>query len=111
MENTQQPALGTPCAGTIRLYRSQGHAFYRTHRSLHTAPSIHFQITKDSTENRDRLEKTWWTAGHRQEPFNLEYYDQIALPGEPWGILCSRDHPLAAQHPETVPLACLGRCP
>ena len=46
-----------------------------------------------------------------REPFNLEPYDQIALRREPWGILCSRDHPLAAQHPETVPLACLGEVP
>ena len=74
-----------------------------------TAPNIHFQILAgDSTENRDRLEKNLVDMGIVREPFNLEPYDQIALRREPWGILCSRDHPLAAQHPETVPLACLG---
>lgn len=77
-----------------------------------TAPNIHFQILAgDSTENRDRLEKNLVDMGIVREPFNLEPYDQIALRREPWGILCSRDHPLAVQHPETVPLACLGRCP
>ena len=77
-----------------------------------TAPNIHFQILAgDSTENRDRLEKNLVDMGIVREPFNLEPYDQIALRREPWGLLRSRDHPLAAQHPETVPLACLGEVP
>lgn len=118
MENTQQQLgqLGPAQYGTIRLCTTEvSGATLLSERiaAFHeTAPNIHFQILAgDSTENRDRLEKNLVDMGIVREPFNLEPYDQIALRREPWGILCSRDHPLAAQHPETVPLACLGRCP
>ena len=115
MENTQQQLgqLGPAQYGTIRLCTTEvSGATLLSERiaAFHeTAPNIHFQILAgDSTENRDRLEKNLVDMGIVREPFNLEPYDQIALRREPWGILCSRDHPLAAQHPETVPLACLG---
>jgi len=118
MENTQQQLgqLGPAQYGTIRLCTTEvSGATLLSERiaAFHeTAPNIHFQILAgDSTENRDRLEKNLVDMGIVREPFNLEPYDQIALRREPWGILCSRDHPLAAQHPETVPLACLGEVP
>ena len=108
MENTQQQLgqLGPAQYGTIRLCTTEvSGATLLSERiaAFHeTAPNIHFQILAgDSTENRDRLEKNLVDMGIVREPFNLE----------PWGILCSRDHPLAAQHPETVPLACLGEVP
>ena len=76
------------------------------------APNVHFQILAGSgIENRDRLEKNLVDLGVVREPFNLEPYDHLFLQEEPWGILCSRTHPLAALDPETVSLEQLKEIP
>lgn len=77
-----------------------------------SAPGIRFQVLAGSgTESQDRLEKNLADMGIVREPFNLEPYDRIFLRQEPWGILCSQAHPLAARNQESVELAWLEEIP
>ena len=95
MENTQQQLgqLGPAQYGTIRLCTTEvSGATLLSERiaAFHeTAPNIHFQILAgDSTENRDRLEKTWWTWASSGNPSTWNPMTRLPFGGNP-GASCA----------------------
>lgn len=118
MENTQQQLgqLGPAQYGTIRLCTTEvSGATLLSERiaAFHeTAPNIHFQILAgDSTENRDRLEKTWWTWASSGSPSTWNPMTRLPFGGNPGASCAAGTTPWRPSIRRPCPWPAWGRCP
>lgn len=72
-------------------------------------PQVHFQIwCGNSDEVMDKLERGLADVGIVRAPVYLEQCEQLFLRSEPWVAAMNREHPLALEKGDEIPLARLG---
>jgi len=113
---TEFAALGEGLSGTICLSMVEGRAPFLAARWIagfrDEFPLVRYSLWNGSSDDViDRLQKGLADLALIAAPYDTEHLNGIHVGDEPWVAILSRDHPLAAEEGQEIPLARLAGQP